>query len=60
MLLYLAINIPKIPLKAKRTGKKMALSSNFNILAAKKGILKKCLFHLIYLMVCRAKVAFYG
>lgn len=29
-------NIQKIPLKAKRMGKKVALSSNFNILTAKK------------------------
>lgn len=36
MLLYLAANIQKIPLKAKRMGKKVALSSNFNILTAKK------------------------
>ena len=36
ILLYLAANIQKIPLKAKRMGKKVALSSNFNILTAKK------------------------
>ena len=36
MLLYLAANIYKRPLKAKRMGKKVALSSNFNILTAKK------------------------
>lgn len=36
MLLYLATNIQKIPLKAKRIGKKVALSGNFNILRAKK------------------------
>jgi hypothetical protein len=35
-LLVLAANIQKIPLKAKRMGKKVALSSNFNILTAKK------------------------
>lgn len=36
MLLYLAANIQKIPLKAKRMGGKVALSGNFNILRAKK------------------------
>lgn len=36
MLLYLAANIQKIPLKAKRMGKEVALSGNFNILRAKK------------------------
>ena len=36
MLLYLAANIQKIPLKAKRMGKKVALSGNFNIFRAKK------------------------
>lgn len=36
MLLVLAANIQKIPLKAKRMGKKVALSGNFNILRAKK------------------------
>ncbi len=36
MLLVLAANIQKIPLKAKRMGKKVALSGNFNILTAKK------------------------
>ena len=36
ILLYLAANIYKRPLKAKRMGKKVALSSNFNILTAKK------------------------
>ena len=36
MLLVLAANIQKMPLKAKRMGKKVALSSNFNILTAKK------------------------
>ena len=35
-LLVLAANIQKIPLKAKRMGKKVALSGNFNILKAKK------------------------
>ena len=35
-LLVLAANIQKIPLKAKRIGKKVALSGNFNILKAKK------------------------
>lgn len=35
-LLVLAANIQKIPLKAKRMGKKVALSGFFNILAAKK------------------------
>ena len=35
MLLVLAANIQKIPLKAKRMGKKVALSGNFNILKAK-------------------------
>ena len=35
-LLVLAANIQKIPLKAKRMGKKVALSCDFNILAAKK------------------------
>ena len=35
-LLILAANIQKIPLKAKRMGKKVALSGNFNILKAKK------------------------
>ena len=32
----MAANIQKIPLKAKRMGKKVALSGNFNILTAKK------------------------
>ncbi len=32
----MAANIQKIPLKAKRMGKKVALSGNFNILKAKK------------------------
>ena len=36
MLLVLAANIQKMPLKAKRMGKKVALSGNFNILKAKK------------------------
>ena len=36
MLLVLAANIQKIPLKAKRMGKKVALSGNFNIFKAKK------------------------
>ena len=36
MLLYLAANIQKIPLGAKRIGGKVALSGNFNILTAKK------------------------
>lgn len=36
MLLVLAANIQKMPLKAKRMGKKVALSGNFNILRAKK------------------------
>ena len=36
MLLVLAANIQKIPLKAKRMGKKVALSGNFNIFRAKK------------------------
>lgn len=36
MLLYLAANIQKIPLKAKRMAKKVALSGSFNILKAKK------------------------
>lgn len=36
MLLSLAANIQKIPLKAKRMGKEVALSGNFNILKAKK------------------------
>ena len=36
MLLYLAANIQKIPLKAKRMAKKVALSGNFNIFRAKK------------------------
>ena len=36
ILLYLAANIQKIPLKAKRMGKKVALSGNFNIFRAKK------------------------
>lgn len=36
MLLSLAVNIQKIPLKAKRMGKEVALSGNFNILKAKK------------------------
>ena len=35
-LLVLAANIQKIPLKAKRMSKKVALSGNFNILKAKK------------------------
>ena len=35
-LLILAANIQKIPLKAKRMGKKVALSGFFNILRAKK------------------------
>ena len=35
-LLVLAANIQKIPLKAKRMDKKVALSGNFNILTAKK------------------------
>ena len=39
-LLILAANIQKIPLKAKRMGKKVALSSNFNILTAKKASYK--------------------
>ena len=33
-LLVLAANIQKIPLKAKRIGKKVALSGNFNIFRA--------------------------
>lgn len=36
MLLVLAANIQKMPLKAKRMGKKVALSGNFNIFKAKK------------------------
>ena len=36
MLLVLAANRQKMPLKAKRMGKKVALSGNFNILTAKK------------------------
>lgn len=36
MLLYLAANIQKIPLGAKRIGGKVALSGNFNILRAKR------------------------
>lgn len=32
----MAANIQKIPLKAKRMGKKVALSGDFNILKAKK------------------------
>lgn len=36
MLLYLADKYTKIPLKAKRMGKEVALSGNFNILKAKK------------------------
>lgn len=40
MLLYLAANIQKIPLKAKRMGKEVALSGNFNILRAKKVLYK--------------------
>ena len=32
----MAANIQKIPLKAKRMDKKVALSGNFNILTAKK------------------------
>lgn len=32
----MAANIQKIPLKAKRMGKKVALSDNFNIFRAKK------------------------
>lgn len=38
MLLVLAANIQKMPLKAKRMGKKVALSGNFNILTAKKAL----------------------
>lgn len=38
MLLVLAANIQKMPLKAKRMGKKVALSGNFNILKPVGGI----------------------
>ena len=47
ILLYLAANIQKIPLKAKRIGKKVALSGNFNILTAKK-VLQEYNFFLSY------------
>ena len=40
MLLVLAANIQKTPLKAKRIGKKVALSGNFNIFRAKKVLYK--------------------
>lgn len=36
----MAANIQKIPLKAKRMGKKVALSGNFNIFRAKKVLYK--------------------
>ena len=47
ILLYLAANIYKRPLKAKRMGKKVALSGNFNILTAKK-VLQEYNFFLSY------------
>ena len=46
-LLILAANIQKIPLKAKRMGKKVVLSGFFNILAAKKVLQEYNFFRVI-------------